>query len=173
MYNTNLLDCSKTEVAVDIGTQTTRFVVCSLSALATSLILSVSALAATDSVIPCEQVGRDLKSLNVPVNSLTVNAVDHVVIDPDASDPDAISTERLVNDLEAPVLFLTPRVTQILRDVFGVTTEEQAPDPTVRESSSPVADREEAIDSAISPTDVVNEVIDLPHYQRQMYRTDI
>jgi hypothetical protein len=174
MYNTNLLDCTSTEVAVDVRTLTTRFVVYSLSAIAITLILSVAARAATTSVMPCEQVSRDLRSLKVPVTALTLDTVDHVPIDQEAGDPNSFSAERLSSDFEAPVLFLTPRVTNILRDVFGVTTEAQAPSEPEHKSSSPLADSEEQAESGLAvATDEVNESIDLPHYQRQMYRTDI
>ena len=91
MYNTSLLDCTLMEVAVEVRTQTTRFVVYGLSAIATTLILSASARAATNAVKPCEQVGRDLKSLQVPVTTLTVDAVDHVPIDQDVTEPNAFS----------------------------------------------------------------------------------
>lgn len=173
MYNTNLLDCSRTEVAVEVRTQPTRFVVCGLSAIAMTLLLSVVARAASTTVMPCEQVGRDLKSLKVPVTALTLDTVDHVPVDRDAGDPSTFPAERLSSDFEAPVLFLTPRVTNILRDVFGVTAE--APPPgSDHKSSSPLADSEEKAESGIAAaTDEVNESIDLPHYQRQMYRTDI
>ena len=116
MYNTNLLDCSPMEVAVDIAAQTTRFAVCGLSAIATTLLLSSAAGAATSAVMPCEQVGRELKSLQVPVSTLLLDSVDHVSINDDANDPNSISTEHFVSDFEAPSLYLTPRVTNILRD---------------------------------------------------------
>ena len=170
MYNTSLLDCTQTEVAVDIGTQTKRIVYSGLSATAISVLLSATALAANNTVIPCEQVSRDLKSLDVPVEKLTVNIVDHMPIDPDATKPISADAEPRVSDFEAPVLLLTPRVTNILRDVFGVSTTTPESKP---ESSSPVADRDTATETTLVPVDSESEEIAVPLYQRQMYRTDI
>jgi len=107
------------------------------------------------------------------VNTLTLNVVDHVPVDQDAKDAGTFLTVRPGTDFEAPVLFLTPRVTSILRDVFGATTEGQAPDEPEQQSSSPLADSEEQVKPRNVPTDEVHEPIDLPLYQRQMYRTDI
>ena len=61
----------------------------------------------------------------------------------------------------------------ILRDVFGAAAEGLAADAPDNESSSPLADSEEKAEFGNAPTDEVHESTDLPHYQRQMYRTDI
>lgn len=177
MYNTSLLGCAKMEVAVDFRTQTTQYVLSGLPALAATLLLSASAVAASNSRMPCAQVGRDLKSLEITVEALTLTAVDHVPIAQNAAKPNTPDGESHVTESEIPYLYLTPRVTSILRDVFGTTAEDLSPalppvKPKLR-SSSPLADSEETADSATVPDDVAIESDDMPRYKRQMYRTDI
>jgi hypothetical protein len=127
--------------------------------------------------MPCAQVGRDLKSLEITVEALTLTAVDHVPIAQNAAKPNTPDGESHVTESEIPYLYLTPRVTSILRDVFGTTAEDLSPalppvKPKLR-SSSPLADSEETADSATVPDDVAIESDDMPRYQHQMYRTDI
>jgi hypothetical protein len=165
------------EVAVDFRTQTTQYGLSGLSALAATLLLSASAVAASNSGMPCAQVGRDLKSLEITVEALTLTAVDHVPIAQNAAKPNTPDGESHVTESEIPYLYLTPRVTSILRDVFGTTAEDLSPalppvKPKLR-SSSPLADSEETADSATVPDDVAIESDDMPRYQHQMYRTDI
>lgn len=177
MYNTSLLGCAKMEVAVDFRTQTTQCVLSGWPALAATLLLSASAVAASNSGMPCEQVGRDLKSLEVTVEALTLTAVDHVPMAQNAAKPNTPDGEYHVTESGIPYLYLTPRVTSILRDVFGTTAEDLPPAvPPVKpksRSSSPLADSEATADSATVPDDVAIESDDMPRYQHQMYRTDI
>jgi len=157
---------------VDFRAQLMRYIMSGLSALAAALMLSATTLAASNSVVPCDQVSRNLKSLEVPIAALTVDDVEHVPTDRRAVDPNAIDTESHLTDAEVPILYLTPRVTNILRDVFGATTEGLPSDLPMQPSSSPLADSEALADS-IETADAVNETSDLPHYQRQMFRKDI
>lgn len=158
---------------MDCKNQTTRDVVRGVSVIVATLILSTGACAATSSGTPCEQVGRDLRSLDVPLGSLTLVAVDHVPTDQATTDKNALVAESTATDFAAPLVFLAPRVSSILRDVFATTTEDSATESPAPESSSPLADSEESDESAIAPTGVLGNSISLPHYQRQMYRTDI
>lgn len=173
MYNTSLLGCAKMEVAVDFRTQTTQYGLSGLPALAATLLLSASAVAASNSGIPCEQVGRDLKSLEVTVEALTLTAVVHVPIAQNAAKPNTPDGESHVTESGIPYLYLTPHVTSFLRDVFGTTAEDLPPVTPTSQSSSPLADSEETADSATVPDDVAIESDDMPRYQHQMYRTDI
>ena len=157
---------------MDFRTQLTRYIMSGLSALAAALMLSATALAASNSVVPCDQISRNLKSLEVTVEALTVDAVEHGPIDRRAVDPNAIDAESHLTDAEVPILYLTPRVTNILRDVFGVTTEDRPSDMPKQPTYSPLADSE-ALAESIETADAVNETSDLPHYQRQMFRKDI
>jgi hypothetical protein len=160
-----------TEVAVDFRVQLKRTIISGSSALAAVLMLSAPAHAASRFVVPCDQVGRELKSLALPVNALTVDVVDHT-----PTDPNAIDEQSVITDSVAPVLYLTPRVANILRDVFGTTIEElpqELPDDRpAQPSSSPFADSDQKSD-AVEPADTGNETSELPHFQKQMFRTDI
>jgi hypothetical protein len=129
--------------------------------------LNATAHAASSSRDPCDQVGRDLQSLEVPVYSLTVDMIDHVPID-----PVAISEQSADADPVAPVLHLTPRVTNILRDVFGPATEGLLPETTEQPSSSPVAGSDAKSDG-VEPVQAEEETSDSPRFRQQMLRTDI
>lgn len=142
-------------------------IISGLSVLAVVLMLSAPAHAASRFVVPCDQVGRELKSLELPVNALTVDVVDHT-----PTDPDAIDEQSAITDSVAPVLYLTPRVANILRDVFGTTAEELPDERPAQPSSSPLADSDRKSD-AVEPADTGNETSDLPRFQQQMLRTDI
>ncbi len=157
---------------MDFRAQPNRYVNSGLSVVAAALMLIATAQAASSSLVPCDQVGRDLKSLEVPVNSLTLAVVDTAPMNPVAADPDAIDEQTAVTDSVAPVLYLTPRVTNILRDVFGTAAEELPLETPEQPSSSPVAGSEDPSD-AVEPADAGNATRDLPRFQRQMFRTDI
>jgi len=156
---------------VDSVAQPKRYTIPGLSALAAALMLSAPAQAANNLVNPCDQVGRDLKSLEVPVDELTVDMVDHATTD--AAELDEQSADA---DPVAPILYLTPRVTNILRDVFGTTPEalpQELPSAKPEQpSSSPVADSDEKSDT-VEPADAVDETNALSRFQQQMLRTDI
>lgn len=138
-----------------------------LPVLAAALMLSATAYAASNAVVPCEQVGRDLQSLTIPVDELAVDAVDHAPIDPEIIDQQSAVTESV-----APVLNLRPRVTNILRDVFGTTAEELIQETSEQVSSSPLADSDENTD-AVEPDDATGDETEIPRFQQQMLRTDI
>lgn len=156
---------------MDFRVQLKRTIISGSSALAAVLMLSAPAHAASRFVVPCDQVGRELKSLELPVNALTVDVVDLT-----PTDPNAIDEQSVITDSVAPVLYLTPRVANILRDVFGTTIEElpqELPDDRpAQPSSSPFADSDQKSD-AVEPADTGNETSELPHFQKQMFRTDI
>ena len=150
---------------------TRNFTKAGCAALAATLVLSVgwssTALGATSSLVPCDQVARDLTSLDVAVDALSVNLVDHVTTE---LEPGSFETESDATDTLAPLLYLTPRVATILRDVFAPATENQALDVEEEIQTSPLADS----DDETSPADAAEErEIALPRFQRQMFRTDI
>jgi hypothetical protein len=152
---------------VDFRAQPKQHIISGLTVLAAALIWSASSHAASNSVVPCDQVGRDLKSLEVQVDALPIHVVDHVPIDTDSLDQ-----ARTDNDSAAPVLNLTPRVTNILRDVFDATYEELTGETQSQPSSSPLADSDEVLDE-VEPADTEANRSDLPRFHRQMFRTDI
>jgi hypothetical protein len=135
--------------------------------LALSAGWSSIALGATSSFVPCDQVERDLTSLEVTVAALSVNLVDHVTTE---LDPASFAEEADSTDSMAPLLFLAPRVAIIIRDVFAPATANTPLHSNENIQTSPLADSAEETRS----TDAVEETeIDLPRFQRQMFRTDI
>jgi len=157
---------------VDFRTQLLRFIESGLTALAATLMLSATAFAATGAGVPCDQVSRNLKSLEVPAAALTVNAIEHIAADHLDVESDTIDAETHAVDAEAPLLYLTPRVTNILRDVFGTVADDLQTEILKQPSSSPLAGREEPTDS-VEPADATIEPGDVPRYQQQMFRKDI
>jgi hypothetical protein len=129
--------------------------------------LSATGHAASNAVVPCEQVGRDLQSLEVPIDELGVEAVDHAPIDPEIIDAQSAAPESV-----APILNLAPRVTNILRDVFDATTEELLQEASEQPSSSPLAGSDQKTDT-VEPADADGHKAKLPRFQQQMLRTDI
>lgn len=140
-----------------------KFKLAGLPVLAAGLLLCHSTLAATGAASPCEQVGRDLQSLEVPVNDIGVESVDHVPLDSE------LDVESTSNKSISPVLNLGPRVSSIVRDIFESTDEETVTEQT---SSSPLADSERQPEHAESDK-ASEESSELPRFQRLMRRTDI
>lgn len=152
---------------MDPRAQQLRNIVSGLPLLVASLMLSATAHAASKSGVPCEQVGRDLQSLEVPVDALAVEAVDHAPIDPEIIDAQSTASESV-----APVLNLGPRVTHILRDIFDLSAEELLQESSQQPPSSPLADSDQKTDT-VEADDAKVEEEELPRFQRQMLRTDI
>ena len=98
--------------------QPKRTIIAGVSVFAATLLLNAGAYAASTAVYPCDQVGRDLQSLEVPVGELTLDVVDHV-----PTDPAAIDERSAITDSVAPILYLTPRVTNIVDDVFQTASD--------------------------------------------------
>jgi hypothetical protein len=140
---------------VDFVAQPKRYTIPGISALAAALMLSAPAQAANNLVNPCDQVGRDLQSLEVPVDELTVDVVDHATTDAVTLDEQAADADPV-----APILYLTPRVTNILRDVFGTTPEELPRAEPEQPSSSPVADSDEKSDTV----EAASRLVALPFF---------
>lgn len=154
---------------MDFRVQPTRIIISGLSVLAATLMLNATARAASSPANPCELAGRDLKSLAVPADALTVDLVDHVPTDPAAIDEQSAVADP---DPVAPILYLTPRVTNILRDVFGMSAADLPAETPEQTSSSPLADSDENSDAA-EPAEAAPETNDLSRFQQQMFRTDI
>lgn len=152
---------------MDFRVEAQRYIISGLPALAAVLMVSATAHAASSSIVHCDQVSRDLKSLEVPAAKMTVDAVDHA-----PTDPDAIDEQAAVTDSVAPILNLAPRVTNIIRDVFGTTNDELIEETPQLPATSPLADTDEKSD-VIEPADADIDRNELPRFQRQMFRTDI
>ncbi len=167
---------------MDSGIPRKSFTKASLAAIAATLLLSAgwSAVAhgATNSVVRCNKEARELTSLNVSREALSADRVDLVT---NESEPASLEAQSSANDANAPLLYLTPRVANLLRDVFQTTGDEAPVTATDELPSSPLADsvnnrldendfpdKSDDIPPAIS----VEEEI-LPRFQQQMYRKDI
>lgn len=104
------------------------------AAIAASALLATGwgslALAAASSVVECDDVAKNLQSLEVAVDELSVESIEHIPADIDitASEPLEARPERSV--VTSPILDLTPRVAAIIRDVFG---QPESPDGNVEE----------------------------------------
>lgn len=138
-----------------------------LPAFAVVLMLSATVQAATNAVLPCDQVGRDMQSLDVQVDELTLDRVDHAPVDPNIVDVQPVSSEPV-----APVLNLGSRLSKLFRDVFGEGTGELPRQEAEQSASSPLADSLEQDKSADDEKSTA-EKSTLPRFQRQMLRTDI
>ena len=147
--------------------QPKRTIIAGVSVFAATLLLNAGAYAASTAVYPCDQVGRDLQSLEVPVGELTLDVVDHV-----PTDPAAIDEQSAITDSVAPILYLTPRVTNIVDDVFQTASDKLPQETPKQPSSSPLAGSDEKLDP-IEALDEESEAGVLPRFQRQMLRTDI
>jgi hypothetical protein len=162
------------ENAVDSSYSTRDFTKAGFVALAATLVLSTGwstvALGATSSLVPCDQVARNLTSLDVAVAALSVDLVDHVTTEPKPGSFASIETNSDTTDTRAPLLFLAPRVATMLRDVFEPAAANQPLDSDEDLQTSPVAESNDETRSADAEDE--NE-IDLPRFQRQMFRTDI
>lgn len=145
----------------------------------------------------CDSIARELKSGEIPVETLTIDIVDHMTENHGAIDS-VIGHDQ---DPTAPLLFLTPRVALILADVFADTETEARATPieSVRKimlaansaakaeasqaaTKGPVsvgADRATELDapepeiSSGALTGTFYDVDTLPRFQQRMYRNDI
>ncbi|MDX1403625.1 MAG: hypothetical protein R3192_03765 [Woeseiaceae bacterium] len=157
---------------MDSPAQSKRVTVAGMSLLAAILMLGNATHAASNAVVNCDQVGRDLQSVAVTVADIGADNADHTPLDSDIVD-DSVDISESV----APILKLGPRVTNILRDVFGTEHEQSAleqssPDASPQTSFSPLADRDgkEEIGEA---DDAAADESELPRFQLLMRRTDI
>ena len=126
---------------------------------------------------PCAAVDCDIPGAESLLHPLTLRPVD--LADATVAD-EAVGPAAATQSL-APLLFLTPRVTSILEDVFGADAGAQAaeaaaegdgeaPETSLR---SPVAETDGAASAARESSPETDHASVLPKYQRQMYRTDI
>lgn len=139
---------------------------------------STSAGARTQAESDCNEIARDLQKLEAPVEPLTITNVDHVTIAPNAADLANSEPEASSGDESAtPLLKLTPRVNNALRDIFDERRE--AEETSLELPTSPLAETEEIPDISELPDDSApasqgEDEIELPSLlQRRMFRTDI
>lgn len=133
---------------------------------------SAVALGSNSSLIPCDNSVRALTTSLEIADSLTVRQVEHVNIEQLKNESQLGLNQPVldVSEATAPLLFLTPRVSTILRNVFTPGETVQLLNNANDRSSSPLADSI-AESTLADPEDSVE--IALPRLQRQMFRTDI
>lgn len=177
-YNTNLHDCTVEEVAVEA--QAGRSSVAWHITL-TSVVLfgSGAAFGATNSESGCDEISRDFQRLDVTLDALEVDAVDHMPVTNEVVDSQSLDTTETTEGAAAPVLYLTPRVATILREVFGTGVDED-PREEAAAAETPVAEDTEVDDPAdaeaaemTAPVTLIDQTEELPQFQRQMFRKDI
>ena len=147
---------------------------------------SVSALAASGPA--CDNSGHRLQTLNVSVEALAADTVDHIGATVEtAAAPKPADT---VNQAIAPLLYLTPHIAAILNSVFESTDVAPGHRQATQELTVPGASKPATAASAPQATaaDVEDDTApvngansansafrnnDIARFQRQMYRKDI
>ncbi len=140
----------------------------------------------------CNSVTQHLKSVDIAAQQWAIERVDLITADTDAVD-DLDEPTSNVADSAAPLLFLTPRVANILEYIFDnagdvpVEDTEAAP-MTVAAGEDSATQRQETAENAGDATDLSDldyaiqhgamresmyNIESLPRFQRPMYRTDI
>lgn len=137
--------------------------------------LHSTALAATGTNSPCATEARDLTSLDVNHDALAVERVDHDSPEPEVDSLAAMEAESA--ETSTPLLYLTPRVTNLLRDIFRIQKGPAQDSKSMSKSLSPLAGSTDNVETTISGEEVAplagaeEEV--LPNFQQQMFRKDI
>lgn len=165
---------------MSLSTKRHRFTNSGLVAVATIIAAGFSniALGATESYVRCDKATRNLASLEVPTEALSVSRIEHSGKNLARRSLEADNASQdLSSATSAPLLYLTPRIASLLRAIFldddsGVAAVvEEAP------SRSPVATSKDEVElpdqtGQFAPTLQIDEEL-LPLYQQQMYRKDI
>lgn len=163
-------------------------VLASICLLSGGWVTATASMAATCSGPSCDNVGRVLEALDAARGDLSVEIVDHISSGVENS---GASAPTLAESM-APLLYLTPRVTTILQDVFGDSEQsdivfpagqagEKVDDPATVAGgeendlpATPVAGTADRSNPDLyGPLSVLDNAANLPKFQRQMYRTDI
>lgn len=155
------------------GASTTRSILLSLA-----LSASMGAFAASDTLTDCDRMGRELRSLTVSAGTLATEVVDLSVGSDKEGLPGDFDPSEPDTEIQSPVLYLTPRLDTIVRDVFGAVAVDNETSPSAVDDKPSLTDTEVAprplADSATEPGDTDAERhVSTPRFQRQMYRTDI
>jgi len=147
---------------------------------------SATALAATSPTSNCWEISRNLQSLETPVVELSIMLVDLPEAEVEMGLIDAREPIGSIgSDSTAPLLFLTPRVASMLREVFDDVNDAEANDgQAVRPANAdlkrdstlpPIAEGSTDQSSLPSLEDAESppRIQTIPRFQRPMYRTDI
>ena len=133
--------------------------------------MAAAAVGATNSQVECDRIGKDLQSFEIPINELTIDAVDHMAAGADTALGDGLDAAVPVRATAAPVLVLTPRIAGILQDVFDSDSDAAASDDA--EGAVPEATELAEPLEKMAPVTLIDEDDGISQFQRQMYRKDI
>jgi len=132
-------------------------------------VFSVNALAASNSLVECEEMSQDSQNLDISTQTLSARKTDHILVPAANTANESLELAELDTQSITPILSLTPRVMSILDQVFEseeAVAEEMKPEPS--DSESPVADY------VIKPDESsVKEELELLQIEDQMFRKDI
>lgn len=151
---------------------TARLLACALLACAG---MPQLASAASDVVIDCDRLASNLRSLEVTTDELPLEAAAHLAQDDPEAIAESLETPDTAPEAAAPVLRLTPRVADIMRDVFSTLPGkkgESAGDQAEESQAAPVVQTPTG-EVETAPRDIAESNGVLPNIQRRMYRTDI
>jgi hypothetical protein len=153
------------------------------------------AAAASNTIVNCDRIAVELRSLDVDTEELTLDIVEHSNKDINGFNAPPRSGDAKI-DAVAPVLLLTPRVATILAEVFGsalptadvqddvaADVQKELTEPAdaakiATATTSPIAASGDTTADPVSaaPPPLRNDSTGgayLPRFQRLMYRTDI
>jgi len=130
---------------------------------------SVTAVGATSLVSDCQDFSDSLQQADPPATELSISLVDLPDRDDKLGLDKSLNAVGAASDTTAPFLYLTSRVTTILRDVF----DDEATRADI--STRPVAemDTEHRSLLTLEASELSDPADTKPSFQRQMYRTDI
>lgn len=146
---------------------------------------SVPGLAATDSLIDCNELAGNPERFEINRDALSFAPVDHIATEEHRATDGPIDVAPESSETPTPVLYLTPRVASILRDVFGseidgidTSVATDSSDELTREPDAPIADSTDGADlvdgeEIVPPATLLERSDDVQRFQQQMYRTDI
>lgn len=143
----------------------------SLAWLAGLLVVAVapqSAFAAKDTIVDCDRLASNLRSLDVPATELPLDDVDHMATDDAELLPPALESEAA-----SPVLLLTPRVADLMQEVFNSLPGDEADSKKPASDDEAPAARSPAVSMPQLSIETDETAPDMPSFQREMYRTDI
>jgi|GEM_PF-4824972 len=149
---------------------------------------SATALAATGPNNNCQEISKNLRSLETPVVELSITLVDLPGTDVEMgmiNVREPIGSSGTASDSTAPLLFLTPRVVSMLREIFDDVSDAETRDGPIgapaivsprRESTlPPIAEgnTDQSLLPSLEEAAVPTPIQAIPRFQRPMYRTDI
>jgi hypothetical protein len=151
-----------------------RLAIRQAGAVVVGIALGGTAMAASTPAAPCEEVARNLQSLTVTPTDLVLQedrlpgVASNIAVD---------GRQRQMNDEQSvtPLLYLTPRVAELLDSVFEdadpVAADAGIADGSPLSGNAPADLPESEIKSA--PVTSIEKDDAVPLYQRRMFRTDI